>query len=222
MRRDFMSLSVLEEYVETGNIQDLELLLSRNPELVKQNTSHDISPLLLACYYHKPQVVQVILKYITTITIHEACAVGLLQHVQMMIDHKQEIVNEVSRPGFTPLGIAAHFGHEDIVKLLLSHRADPNTPSQNGYHVFPLHAALTANNTNISKMLIEAGAAVNIIQQGKISPLHLAAQHGNIELIILLLEQGAHVQTVTSAGYSAADLAAAKGFHDIAQILRVS
>jgi len=217
-----MSLSVLEEYIETGNSQDLELLLSRNPELVKQKTSHDISPLLLACYYHKPQIVQIILKYITTITIHEACAVGLLQHVQMMIDHKKEIIDEISLQGFTPLGIAAHFGQEDIVKLLLTHRADPNIPSQNGYHVYPLHAALSANNSNISKMLIEAGAEVNAQQQGKISPLHLAAQHGNIELIILLLEHGANVQHFSTAGSSAADLAAAKGFHDIAQILKVS
>lgn len=216
-----MSLTILEEYIETGNVHDLELLLSKDPDLVQQNTSHDISPLLLACYYHKSQIVQVLLKYIKTITIHEACATGLAQHVQMMIENKPEVVNEISAHGFTPLGIAAHFNKEDVVRLLLMHHADPNISSQNGYNSYPLHAALNNNNSNISKMLIEAGAEVNVSQNGRITPLHLAAQHGNIELIILLLEQGADVSITTELGANASDLAAEKGFHDIAEILKV-
>lgn len=215
-----MSLTILEEYIETGNFQDLDLLLSRDPSLVSQNTSHDISPLLLACYYHKEKIVHTILKYITTITIHEACATGLTEQVKMMMEHKPEVANEISTHGFTPLGIAAHFDKEDIVRILLSHHADPNICSQNGYNSYPLHAALNNNNEVISKMLIEAGAEVNIVQSGRVSPLHLAAQHGNIELIIVLLEQGADISARTEFNLTAADLAAEKGFHEIAEILR--
>lgn len=217
-----MSLVVVEEYIETGNYQDLELLLSKEPALLRENTSHAISPLLLACYYHKPQIIQVILKYLSTITIHEAAAVGLTEHVQMMLEHKPDVLNEVSSHGFTPLGIAAHFNQEEVVRLLLLNKADPNIASQNGYSVFPLHAALSANHDNISKMLIEAGAEVNVLQFGSISPLHFAAQHGNIDLIILLLEQGADVSVRTEQNLSASDLAAEKGFNEIAQILKVN
>lgn len=216
-----MSLTVLEEYIETGNFQDFDLLLSRNPELVNQNTSHDISPLLLACYYHKEKIVYTILKHTTKITIHEACATGLTDQVKAMLEHKPEVANEFSSHGFTPLGIAAHFDKEDIVRTLLLHHADPNLCSQNGYNSYPLHAALNNNNDAISKMLIEAGAEVNIVQSGRISPLHLAAQHGNIDLIIALLEQGADVEARTEYNLTAADLAAEKGFHEIAEILRV-
>ena len=217
-----MSLSILEQYIETGNHQDLDLLLSRNPELVSQNTSHGISPLLLSCYYNKLQITYTILKYIKTITIHEACAAGLQQHVQMMVEHKKEIVNEISLHGFTPLGISAHFNQEDITRFLLLNHADPNIYSQNGYHVFPLHTALANNNSNIGKMLIEAGAEVNVLQHGNLSPLHFAAQHGNIDLIILLLENGADITVKNSNGETPADLAEAKGFHEIAEILRVA
>lgn len=217
-----MSLTVLEDYIETGNYQDLELLLSRDPSLVSQNTSHDISPLLLACYYQKEKIVQTILRYISTITIHEACATGLFDHVKMMLENKPEVANEVSTHGFTPLGIAAHFDKEDIVRLLLLHHADPNACSQNGYNSYPLHAALSNNNEVIGKMLIEAGAEVNVIQNGRISPLHLAAQHGNIELIITLLEQGADVSATTEFGLTASDLAAEKGFHEISDILKTN
>ena len=215
-----MSLSVLEEYIETGNHQDLDLLLSRNPELVKQNTSHDISPLMLACYYQKTQIVQTILKYITSITIHEACAAGLTEQVQLMLDQKPEVIYELSTHGFYPLGIAAHFGKEDIVRILLRNHANPNAYSQNGFQSYPIHAALLNQHDTIAKMLIEAGAEVNVVQNSRISPLHIAAQQGNIDLIIILLENGANIQIQNDQGKTASDLAAEKGFHEIAEILK--
>ncbi|MVZ64165.1 ankyrin repeat domain-containing protein [Sphingobacterium humi] len=215
-----MSLTVLEEYIETGNYQDLDLLLSKSPELVKENTSHDISPLLLACYYHKTQIVQVILKYIKSITIHEACAVGLTEQVQFMLEQKPEVINELSSHGFYPLGIAAHFGQEEIVRILLLQHANPNAASKNGYQVFPIHAALSGQHDRIVKQLIEAGAEVNVLQSSRTSPLHLAAQQGNIDLIIVLLEHGADISVRNEFGQTAADLASEKGFHEIAEILK--
>ncbi len=215
-----MSLTVLEEYIETGNYQDLDLLLSKSPELVKENTSHDISPLLLACYYHKTQIIQVILKYIKSITIHEACAVGLTEQVQFMLEQKPEVINELSSHGFYPLGIAAHFGQEEIVRILLLQHANPNAASKNGYQVFPIHAALSGQHDRIVKQLIEAGAEVNVLQSSRTSPLHLAAQQGNIDLIIILLEHGADISVRNEFGQTAADLASEKGFHEIAEILK--
>lgn len=214
-----MNITVVEEYIETGNFQDLDLLLSKEPTLVNEKTSHGISPLLLACYYHKHQIIPVILKYISTITIHEACAVGLKDHIAMMLAHQPTVVDELSTQGFTPIGIATHFEKEEIVRLLLAQGADANIPSQNGYSVYPLHTALNANNSAISKMLIEAGAAVDIVQQGGIMPIHLAAQHGNVDIIIQLLELGVDITVRTAAGESAAELAASKGFHELAKIL---
>ncbi|WP_433896576.1 ankyrin repeat domain-containing protein [Sphingobacterium mizutaii] len=215
-----MSLTVLEEYIETGNYQDLDLLLSQNPDLVKENTSHDISALLLACYYQKSQIVQVILKYIKSITIHEACAAGLTEQVQFMVDQKPDVINELSSHGFYPLGIASHFGKEDIVRILLRNGANPNSSSQNGYQVFPIHSALSNGQNNIAKMLIEAGAEVNVLQSSKISPLHLAAQQGNIDMIIVLLEHGANIAIRNDFGQTASDMAAEKGFPEIAEILK--
>ncbi|MVZ67096.1 hypothetical protein GQF61_14640 [Sphingobacterium sp. DK4209] len=215
-----MSLTVLEEYIETGNHQDLDLLLSKNPDLLKESTSHEISPLLLACYYNKSQIVQVMLKYISSITIHEACAAGLAEQVRFMLDQKPDVINEISVHGFYPLGIAAHFGKEEIVRMLLLSHANPNASSTNGYQVYPIHAALSAQQHNIVKMLIEAGAEVNVIQASRTTPLHLAAQQGNIDLIIILLEQGADISIRNDFGQNASDLAAEKGFQDIAEILK--
>ncbi|PPL00330.1 Ankyrin repeat-containing protein [Parapedobacter indicus] len=215
-----MSLSQLEEYIETGNGRAIDDLLNGNPSLSKQKTSHDISPLLLACYYNKPQIVKVLLKHLDELTIHEAAAAAQLEQVQAMIEDHPDLIDVISDHGFTPLGLSTHFGNEDVVRYLLAKHADPNIQSQNGYNVYPLHAAIGANFDGIAKMLIEAGAEVNVLQTSRTSPLHLAAQNGNIDLIILLLENGARVEIKNDMGKTASDLAAEKRHVEIAEILK--
>ena len=215
-----MSLSQLEEYIETGNGRAIDDLLNGNPSLSRQKTSHDISPLLLACYYNKPQIVKVLLKHLDELTIHEAVSAAQLEQVQAMIEDQPRLLDAVSDHGFTPLGLATHFGNEDVVRYLLTKHADPNIQSQNGYNVYPLHTAISSNFDSIAKMLIEAGAEVNVFQASRTSPLHLAAQNGNIDLIILLLENGARVEVKNDMGKTASDLAAEKGHVEIAEILK--
>ena len=216
-----MSLSLLEEHIEAGNSLAIDDLLNENPALGKQQTSHGISPLLLACYYNKPQIIKVLLHHLDTLTIHEAAATGLLEQTQAMIQDEPDLLDSISDHGFTPLGIATHFGKEDVVRFLLTAGADANIYSQNGYNVYPLHAAVGSAFVNITKMLIEVGAEVNVFQSSRTTPLHLASQNGDIELIILLLEHGAHVEAKNDMGKTAADLAAERGHHDIADILKV-
>lgn len=216
-----MSLSLLEEYIETGNSIAIDDLLNGNPALCNQKTSHEISPLLLACYYNKPHIVKVLLKHTNDIDLHEAAAANLLEQVQTMVGNDPDLLDTISDHGFTPLGMATHFGNEDVVRFLLEKGADANMHSQNGYNVYPLHAAIGSGFNGIAKMLIEAGAEVNVLQTSRTSPLHLAAQTGNIDLIILLLENGALVEIKNDMGKTASDLAAEKGHAEIANILKV-
>lgn len=214
-----MSLTLLEEYIESGNAAGIDNLLHTNPALCQQKTSHEISPLLLACYYNKHQIVKIILQHIQEINIWEAAAAGLTEVVSELLEETPSLLNTFSEHGFTPLGMATHFGNTEIVRYLLLKGADANLSSQNGYHVYPLHAAISSNFDEIAKMLIEAGAEVNVLQSSRTSPLHIAAQNGNIEMLILLLENGALVDIKNDFGKSAADLAAEKGYTEIAKIL---
>lgn len=211
----------LEEYIETGNGPAIEDLLNSNPRLAAGLTSQGMSPLLLACYYNKPQAVKTILKHLDQLDVFEAAAVGHLERVTELVQNDSRQVNAFSDHGFSTLGIATHFGHEDVIRYLLANHADPNLPSRNGYHVFPLHTAIGAGFATISKMLVEAGAEVNVFQASRISPLHLAAQNGDIDLIILLLENGAVVEVRSESGQSPSDLARERGHTEIAQILAV-
>src|SRR5690606_21675323 len=159
-----MSLSQLEEYIETGNGRAIDSLLNGNPGLSKQKTSHDISPLLLACYYNKPQIVKILLKHLDELTIHEAAAASQLEQVQAMIENQLHYIDVISEHDISTLVFATHFGNEAIVHFLVAKHADPNVQSKNGYNVYPLHAAISANFDRIAKMLIYAGAEINVLQ----------------------------------------------------------
>lgn len=215
-----MSLSILEQYIESGNSRDLDLLLTNNPDLILEETSHGISPLLLACYFHKPQIIRVLLQHNQGLNIHEAVAAGLNNYIEAMIKQLPTVVNEISTHGYSALALATHFNKEEAVLILLTHKADPDIPTQNEESLYPLQIALLNKNNAISKLLIEAGADVNTIPSNGQTALHLAAQQGNIELIVLLLENGARIELKNMNNKTASDLAASKGYGDIAEILK--
>ena len=211
----------LETLIESGSAQDIYDLLNKNPALASKDTSHGISPILLACYYKKPKIASLIANFSNQITLFEACALGKLEETIQLTNRNPASVNSFSKDGFTALGLAAHFGHEDIARLLIARGADVNTPANNGFNVFPIHSAVADGNHNITTMLINAGANVNVAQQAGFTPLHAAAQLGDIELIILLLEHDAEINIRMEGGKLPADLALEKGFNEIAEILKV-
>ncbi|NTE05694.1 hypothetical protein G6M26_20875 [Agrobacterium tumefaciens] len=215
-----MSIAQLEEQIEKGDFEAVKEILLQNPQLANTNTSHHISPLLLACYYKKQQIADLILEFTDDLTLFEACAVGKFDTASLLIFQNPGSINTCSEDGFTPLGLACYFGHEELARFLVMKGADVNIASKNGFHVFPIHSAVASNNIKISKMLLDAGAYPNVCQKAGMAPLHTAAQLGNIELIILLLEHGAEVGLRMEGGKLPADLAAEKGFNEIAEILR--
>jgi ankyrin repeat protein len=214
-----MSLQQLEQYITTGDLPGLNNLLTQNPALATHITSHKVSPLMLSCYYKKPEVTQLLLKYVEEINLFEASAAGKFDEVAHLIFNHPEAVNLYADDGFTPLGLASYFGHYEVARYLVLKGADVNLPSKNSFNVFPLHSAAAGNYTNIARMLVENGAQVNIKQLTGATPLHSAAQNGNLELLILLLENGAHINARTDSGKLPADVAREKGFDDIAEIL---
>ncbi|MDB5004143.1 MAG: hypothetical protein JWQ34_2368 [Mucilaginibacter sp.] len=214
-----MSVELLEQYITEADLPGLNNLLTQNPALATQITSHKVSPLMLSCYYKKPEVTKLLLKFVEEIDLFEASAAGKFDVVAHIIFNHPDAVNLYAHDGFTPLGLACYFGQYEVARYLVLKGADVNLPSNNGFNVFPLHSAAAGNYTNIARMLIDNGAQVNVKQQAGSTPLHSAAQTGNLELLILLLENGAEVNARMEGGKLPADLAREKGFDDIAEIL---
>ena len=214
-----MPQALLEELITNNDVDAMTTLLQQNPMLARGSTSHGVSPLMLSCFFVKPKITAVLLNFVKELTFFEAVAVGKFDEVAHQIYQKPDRVNDYSEDGFTALGLACYFGKEEVARYLVLKGAAINLPSQNGFNVFPLHSAVASNFVNISKMLIENGATVNVVQLSGLTPLHSAAQNGNIELIILLLQKGADVAVRMEGGKLAADLANEKGYAEIAEIL---
>ena len=214
-----MSIEALEEYIAAADLAGINDLLSANPALATKTTTLNVSPLMLACYYKKPDVAEFLLKYVGEISLFEASAVGKFDTVAHLIYTHPDAINEHAVDGFTPLGLASYFGQLEVARYLILKGADVNQPSNNGFNVFPIHSAAAGNYTDIVRILIENGAQVNVRQQAGVTPLHSAAQNGNLELLILLLENGAETNIRMEGGKIPADLAKDKGFDEIAEIL---
>lgn len=214
-----MNTDKLEEYIAAADLQGISTLLGSNPALAKATTSHDISPLMLSCYFKKPDVTALLLKFIDEVNLFEASAAGKLDVVAYIINNHPDSVNDFAPDGFTPLGLACYFGQTEIARYLVLKGADVNMPSNNGFHVYPIHSAVAGNYIDIARVLIGNGAQVNVKQQAGLTPLHSAAQNGNTDMLILLLEHGADVNMRMEGGKLPADLAKEKGFVEIADIL---
>ena len=209
----------LEECITNGDADGLMDLLIADPALATGTTSHQISPLMLSCYYKMPQITDVLLKAIDDITLFEAAAAGQFDKVAHVVVTQPNKIDDYTDDGFTALGLACYFGQYEVAKYLVEKGADVNLPSQNGFNVFPIHSAAAGNYTNILRLLIESGALVNVKQQAGSTPLHAAAQYGNLDMLIILLESGAEVNVRMEGGKLPADLAREKGYNEIAEIL---
>jgi ankyrin repeat protein len=214
-----MSVEQLEEYIALADLENITRLLEQNPALAKTKTSQRVSPLMLSCYYKKPEVTALLLKYVDNPNLFEASAAGKFDVVAHDLYNRPDAVNEYAEDGFTPLGLACYFGQFEVARYLVLKGADVNLPSNNGFHVFPIHSAAAGDYIDIARMLISNGANVNVTQQAGVTPLHSAAQNGNLDLLILLLENGAETHVRMEGGKFPADLAREKGFDEIAEIL---
>jgi ankyrin repeat protein len=214
-----MSIEKLEQYITTADLNSLDTLLSQEPALANTRTSHQVSPLMLSCYYKKPEVTALLLKYLDEINLFEASAAGKFDAVAHLVYTHPDALNFYAEDGFTPLGLACYFGQYEVARYLVLKGADVNLPSNNGFKVYPLHSAAAGNFTNIARMLIENNAQINVKQEAGVTPLHSAAQNGNIDLLIMLLEHGADVNIRMEGGKLPADLAREKGFVEIAEAL---
>src|SRR4051812_11681639 len=113
-----MSMEKLEEYIVNGDVDSLMDLLIQDPSLATQATTHQVSPIMLSCYYKKPQITEVLVNCVENISLFEAAAAGKFDTVAHLITTKPEEVNDYADDGFTALGLACYFGHYDVARYL--------------------------------------------------------------------------------------------------------
>eukprot|EP00826_Nyctotherus_ovalis_P056477 TRINITY_DN7632_c0_g1_i3.p1 TRINITY_DN7632_c0_g1~~TRINITY_DN7632_c0_g1_i3.p1 ORF type:complete len:217 (-),score=51.48 TRINITY_DN7632_c0_g1_i3:146-796(-) len=85
---------------------------------------------------------------------------------------------------------SARCGDMEGIELCLSEKIDVNTQDQ--YKNSPLHMACANGFEEIVRILLKAGAKIDILNESKNTPLHWAAYNGHTGIVKLLLENGAN------------------------------
>jgi ankyrin repeat protein len=118
---------------------------------------------------------------------------------------------------FTPLIVAAKYGHVEMVRVLLEGGA--NVEGVNAYGATPLHHAAHNGQLEVCRLLLDWGAKVNTLNRFARTPLHHAAWRGHLPVVKLLVKEGADVRLKDKFGKTASDWARSVGKKDVADWL---
>jgi ankyrin repeat protein len=140
----------------------------------------------------------------------------------------QLLVNMQSKEGWTPLMQATTNCDEEMVKLLLQHKADVNISRPNGMtallQAFMQYAPCKKENRIkiINMLLDQPNININVKTDSGITPLMYAAADGYTAIVQRLLEMGADPTPQDKYKRTAVDFALSKEHEEIAELIKNS
>jgi ankyrin repeat protein len=213
------SPEILVKAVQSGALDRVKELIRQQPALIRSRTDAGIPITLLAAYYRQKAVFEWLMSQQPNPNIYEATAAGQTARVETLLKETPALLNAHATDGFPALGLACYFGQYAVAKLLVEKGADVNLVANNGSLVAPIHAAVAANSVDLTRLLLENGAQVDLAQAGGVTPLHSAAHRGNVALVELLLQHGARKDLKMDNGQTALDFAKADGHEAVEKLL---
>ena len=212
--------------IKAGAFERVKAMVSADPTLIDARSGTGDSAILTAVYHRQKEIVNLLVARGAILSIFEACAAGEIERVERLMHDSASGapgaagINDFSADGWTPLHLAAFFGHAKIAELLIARDADVLARSRNANGNTPLHAALAGNHTFVAGVLIGHGGDVNAADAQGWRPLHLAAASNNMDAIDALIAQGADVHAPNGDAKTALSLATEKNHREAAALLR--
>jgi ankyrin repeat protein len=119
--------------------------------------------------------------------------------------------------GWTALHYSCQFGDIEMVRILVTTRANIDSYSNN--HRTPLHLASYMNFPAIVKYLLENSSNPNFKDHSGCTPLHLASKNGNVDCLAILLAYGGNLYEEDFRKWNILHYAAFQGHHQCVRFI---
>ncbi|MEO9934757.1 ankyrin repeat domain-containing protein [Rhodopirellula bahusiensis] len=148
----------------------------------------------------------------------QAAMIGDLAGVKRLAGQGVE-VSSMDDNQRTAMQMAAFDGHTPVVEWFLSQEVEVD--HRDSFGRTALMYASTADNAETVKLLLDAGAAVDLVDSEEhFSPLMFAAAEGQMEVVELLLDAGADPTKADIDGETAIDFASSNGHTEVVKRLK--
>lgn len=175
--------------IRVGDTSKVSALVDDDAGLLEAQDESGLGPFTVARYSRQDEIANLLLKRGARLDIFAVCIAGVSTRVVELLGADSSQVNSYSHDGWTPLHLAAFFGHRDIAEVLLAHGADVNARQHGGWS--PLQAAAQSGDVELVRLLIANGADVKARAGNNQSALDLALTKGHQASVDLLEQHGA-------------------------------
>lgn len=135
--------------------------------------------------------------------------------IRLLAEYGADLIH-LNNAGQLPLHLAAMYGYEKVVDLLLAMGSPVNTDNS---HPSPLHLAAAWGWSAVANRLVRAGAAIESKDNKGRTPLYLAAYNGSRNMAELLLSFGSTSTVSDIDGMTPLHVAALKGWEPVVSLL---
>ena len=218
--------SALHLAAKNGHIQIVEILLERGMDPASQD-NQDKTPLHKAAEAGNLSIVRLLHKWgadlshedhLSRTLLHISAGLGHIEIVRFVLKKNQNIINNKTKIGETPLHYASLKRNKKIVQLL--HRRGAELESQDDEGRTALHKMALVGYQEMVAFLLKRGADPNSQDNEGHTALHLAIWWGeNLEMAELLLKAGADPNSQNNKGETPLHRVALVGGTQIIQLL---
>jgi ankyrin repeat protein len=210
----------LFEAIEAGDDARVDALLEADPALASSPDASGVSALMRALYRFDKPLIETVKRRVDGLDIFEAAAFGEVDRLTELLSDEPSLVTSYSGDGFTALHFAAFFGRYEAAALLIERGAEVDAFGRGWMTGTAMHSAVSRLQSDVVRILLEAGANPNVRQSAGWTPLHAAAMNGDVTSVELLLASGADPTATNDEGRSVIDLATENGDEATVDLIR--